>query len=308
MGDAFYYYITPGQNPGTAGASQTWNFSGITYSNSYRGDYAICTASPHCSAFPGSTIALMTPNVSYFMAVDGDSFFSTGVWYDRSVDVEEKYPDPQTLLRFPLTYGDSYVDSFRAVQILGNDTLTRRGSDSTLADGWGTLLIKSANLSNVLRVKKILTIEERIDTGGTPIIFHARSVSYYWYLPGYREYLLYTTTMSTDNPFVAPQHSEGRYTGMVNGGNAGVGASASSLFSLENPARGILHVSLGVGTTEPLDWRITDLLGRSLAKSNKPLATGKTSLHIPLETLAPGIYLINIRQGSRQDTQRFVVE
>ena len=159
----------------------------------------------------------------------------------------------------------------------------------------------------MLRVKKVLTIEDRIDTGGTPIIYHAKTIIYSWYLPGYHEYLLYTSTTTTDNPARAPVSSEGRYTGLASSGIE-IAPAPSLINVVENPARQTLYLSFSVIPADGLEYFITDMPGRVLLRRHELFSGGSTQLSVPIGHLQPGVYFITCRSRELSGTQRFLVE
>jgi len=59
-----------------------------------------------------------------------------------------------------------------------------------------------------------------------------------------------------------------------------------------NPASGLVHISLP--EIRPFSYRLTDLSGRTLKQGN---SDGTTETSLPVDSLSPGIYILEIRIG-----------
>jgi hypothetical protein len=187
----------PSSNP-SAGADVTWNYSTVgamgggatiaCFSNSYY---------PEDTLFPGA-------NSSYhYGAADYRILESSGTslkkWSHRSTSDNAYYLiEPEEILRFPFTYGDSYTDSWygyypwcqsgpcnTSATIGMPPTCKRRGTTNVQAIGYGTLLLPMGRTYiNTLLVK---TVVNYVDSNQTFSGLHVstQSLSYYdWYLPG----------------------------------------------------------------------------------------------------------------------------
>lgn len=78
-------------------------------------------------------------------------------------------------------------------------------------------------------------------------------------------------------------------------------ASAASLQLYPNPASGTLNVAFGTG---PYQLLVQDLSGRTLLQTN--VAGGNS--HLPISTLAPGLYLVRAKSATATAAQKLVVE
>lgn len=107
-GDSFVSYSSQLHDPGPAGANQIWDFSAAVSSGAATAKYI------HCPASEGADCIIEARGGSehfYFLtetmqAYDG---FNT---YTPSGSVFLDLEDMKEILRFPFTYGDSYMDYY----------------------------------------------------------------------------------------------------------------------------------------------------------------------------------------------------
>ena len=107
------------------------------------------------------------------------------------------YSDIYEQLHFPFTYLDSYTDSFVAVSNFG---AIRAGNVVVTGDGYGTLLLPTQTIDDVLRIKRHMTYYDTIS--GNP---RFNDETYYeYYKANHPNYLLlhgfYTITTQGSSP------------------------------------------------------------------------------------------------------------
>ncbi|UOQ73010.1 PQQ-dependent sugar dehydrogenase [Hymenobacter cellulosilyticus] len=80
------------------------------------------------------------------------------------------------------------------------------------------------------------------------------------------------------------------------------------LFSLyPNPAHSFVTVDLQLSEAQEVRVTVLDALGRQLLATTQPATVGRSELRLPLEKLAPGVYLVTVQAGGSSSTQRLVV-
>jgi hypothetical protein len=112
-----------------------------------------------------------------------------------------RYQDGEAWLRYPMTYGVDYIDTFYATSIDPDDgSITyRNGSLHVTCDGYGTLYLPTANrYDNVLRVKQVENFVDSnaVHPGG---VSHVSNIFYRWYLSGTRHPLFEDEQFTIDS-------------------------------------------------------------------------------------------------------------
>ena len=174
QGDAFQFANCDfsGFNPGTEGANQIWDFTGLTTGgNSYLKVRQDTTA-----GFSTFDLLIARPD-GLLMHVNENS---TDSYIDGVTDpvsgITTFYNNCDNSKR-PFTYMSAYVDTY-TVYIPGSMT-HGRGQINTTGDGYGTLKLPTGSFSNVLRIHKHQT---EIDSSETPdFIYFSVGDAYQWF-------------------------------------------------------------------------------------------------------------------------------
>lgn len=306
IGNQMYYFNVGRYPEGDSGAGRIWDFSTVKSTNSSSAKVIPCNASVVCGNFPGSNVASSFTNAEYFLSATSDSIELLGSWNYPYVQPQEAYTNPRMVMRFPFTYGDRYVDSFSSIVRSGHSVIVLVGSDSTEADGWGTLKIKYWSLPNVLRIRKIATVLGTVTDTITNVVrtYQNKEVSYFWYTPGYHDYLLTMSTLVSMFNGTTSSSLTGAYTGSSAGYPSAVAEVQTIAGIIENPARDVLRIS----TTSPvaLQYTIIDALGSVVRAGNLP---GGTREHkISLSAIPTGLYCLLLNDGKSRSVERFTVQ
>lgn len=188
---------------GPAGANVTWDYSaavpnGYQDSGKYEvplflppGNYPYNMAYRFRFSYNGSS-----PNVDYFdyFISTPDSLTRTGMDHNISDFHPVTFRNPAPLLRYPMTYGDAWHETTAGEHqsIIGPRDFT--GISYVHADGYGTLIMPNATLSNVLRVHVVDTFFQ----SGSSFEF---SSTYYFYQPQQRYPVLVHCDRNYDQGF-----------------------------------------------------------------------------------------------------------
>jgi hypothetical protein len=87
------------------------------------------------------------------------------------------YSDPEVMCTYPFSYGSNLVDSLYATSFYLGINHYRIGTRTTIADGYGTLILPSGTYNNLLRLK---VIQNYSDSSSINVI-HIYGVTYSWY-------------------------------------------------------------------------------------------------------------------------------
>lgn len=262
---------TPTSGVGNPGASQTWDFSSLSFTPI--GTVAIITpsSSPIGSSFSSANHcqSLVGQNSYNFFSVLTNKMECLGYNISTPGSGNDYTPNPRTILKFPFNYLDTETDTWQKVGgSVSNVTLTY--------DGYGTLITPTATYTNVVRIKE--------DYGNS-------AVDYQWY---------------TLNPLMGVMindHNTNRLYFM--------GVTATSVFEQNhqvttvniypNPASNKITVN---SSTKINAIEIYNLLGENIYQSN----VVSTKAEIDLTNQAKGIYFLKIYDGRTILTKKIVIE
>ncbi len=191
-------YDFPNSSQTTPGANVTWNYSTIGGMGGTIGVNCLSESNyPEDTLFP-------TSNTSYYYGATDyrileSSASSLKKWSHRtSSDNAYNLIEPEDILRFPFTYGDSYTDTWygyypwcqtgpcnTSSTITMPPTCKRRGTTTVNAIGYGTLILPGGNTyNNVLLIKTDVSYTDSIYFFSS-LQVTSNSLGYYdWYLPG----------------------------------------------------------------------------------------------------------------------------
>jgi hypothetical protein len=159
-----------------AGSNLTWNFNNLD--TSYWPPIQILFQ-PQIPignyAFQNSNAVILLDDEYDYLKTNSDSVLLVG-YHNHFTEFTEDYYNPVKKLQYPFTFNNSFTDNFSGqawgmvspFSITGNITVT--------ADGYGTLVLPSGTVNNVLRVRSVKV------TAGNNSIDSATILD--WYLAG----------------------------------------------------------------------------------------------------------------------------
>ncbi len=176
IGDQVVRYIDsiPAYGPGSAGANQTWDFSGAV--NEYTTNTSVMSvgSTPYASTFPGSSYAMQGDANSFLYFTETTGNLTTdGAAGDLLLTgemIEAPFTDGLILHVFPRTYGDYHNDTYSFVAEADGSAfgvyairLTHSGHVYDTTDGYGSL-ITPTGIYDALRVKTTDFTHDIIET------------------------------------------------------------------------------------------------------------------------------------------------
>lgn len=314
-----YMLDTLPRSPGSAGASQTWNFSNINFSSGMGMESCVAPAStPAASTFANATVAMGTANdTSYnYYNVNATSSQLIGITDGSRVI---PFSNPATDLTFPMglnaTVNDTYTGTFNISSGVIQVPVTFSGNVNTLADATGTLLLPSSlPLTGLLRVHTRFTQNVSANIPLPTQISSTITHTWRWYDPASR-FPVFQISIDSVQTFAVPVINQAasnvimHKTKMRSSTAVGFSTPASdngiSLFP--NPSKGSTNLMFD-GSEEPAYLSIFNLEGKEI--SNIPLSrgSGKQNLSISTREFAPGLYLVKLVSGTSCRTLRLAVE
>jgi hypothetical protein len=303
IGESFTLFNGNYVSPGSAGAGQTWNLSGISGSSAGLTNVVAPSSTTYGSSFPTATVAAnntTASTVNYYKP-------TSGAWENHGVvsgTTVIPYSNPEDFLHFPFSYTNTYTDSWAGQFVSGSYTFYRTGTTTVTADGYGTLITPTATYSNVMRVHFVQVYKDSAFVG-VPYVITYNNDEYMWYKNGahVQVALVYTLTTSAGGPYTGGSY----VTGTVGMEEASKFISSSDLFP--NPAADQITLNFTLTENKKVELKIINALGQqSGITQNTDGISGENSIEVDVTSLNPGIYFAQMMlDGNVTQTKRFVV-
>lgn len=271
----------PGLSAGNAGANQTWDFSGLTSPTLYATISVVPNSTtPYKNTFPDANYVIKyayadnSPTFYTYNTVTTSKFETNGAAGNSEIYEEV---DPLTIFSFPYTYGKSFTDT---TQEKGSSVQTI----TSTYDGYGTLITPFETFTNVIRIK---TQESTPSYSFT---------DYTWYSVNPFKVLM-LMDFNSNNDTATSNYVE-VYTNFATLGLKDF-AEKSAVNLYPNPVKNILTLELAGNL--PIDKiKITNVLGTVVIDQNK------VANQINVDTLASGVYFVEVVSGTVKFQQKFL--
>lgn len=248
----------PCLSAGSAGASQTWDFSSLTFSSMGTLSVIDPATSAMGPSFPSANWAYSVSGAvfTYFQNTSTEMInwasliASTGGDNDYSAN-------PKTLMQFPWNFNDSFTDSYSEMSSTSNVTVTY--------DGYGTLIMPGGNTyTNVVRVQES----------------YGSDVDYRWYLTS--PLISVAAFIGSDNTLV--------WIGATP--TAISEETENTILSLfPNPANETIQLNFNAQASSTL-VKIIAMDGKIVYTANTMTYPGLNTINIDISTLPAGIYTV----------------
>ena len=307
-GDKFIIHecSTTGVTPGTAGANQTWNFTTLTTTAIDTGLVKACTAvTPTCASFLPSPA---TPNLAQtvpsplkvidYINAGTDSMVQWG--YYQSADTFLKLTDPMTTMKYPFTFGTTFVDSFKGSYKFGSTlpTFMERGEITVTCDAWGVLQLPGRT-DTTLRVHMHQVHRDSAHIFTIDTVATMTFDEYAWYKPGYHTALLLisTGTLALGSGAPTTLWNIVAYAPRDITGVADIKTQAASIHIYPNPSRGSINLKWTDMEAGNADVAVTDITGRQVFGRNMNFSSAG-ELQINLPEAPSGIYFVSVKSAN----------
>ncbi|MFT7589939.1 MAG: hypothetical protein ACI959_002160 [Limisphaerales bacterium] len=287
IGESSELFATGYIDPGDPGENMTWDLSSLSGPSSMIQivDPAI---TPNASEFPEATLAVELDGAYDYIESTPTTYSRVGVF---GAGVIFPYENNQIQLVFPITYGTAFTDDFRTTFNSGFD-FDRTGTINGIADGYGKLELPFGTITDVLRVTLTEVYEDEFTIGPITETIDYSVTTTLWYKVGthYPVASLSSVISTAGNVTFGSYLSENDVpTGIDN-------LADLNLELYPNPATDFATLSTGKPLQEASLF-LVDLQGRIHLQKT---VSGLNSMHIPLEDLAEGMYLVQIATNKGQ--------
>lgn len=306
---------TPTVTPGSAGANQTWNLTGIN--NSYIDTtFALSPSStPYNSSFPSSNLAMkaIIPGAgeSYEYAnLGSDSLLVMGTVVSNMGELNYGTYKPADIgMVFPATYNTQWTGSAIntvKVGISPGDSAKEviLVTYTNVVDGWGTVTTPAGSF-NALRVS--VTFQPQYDSlyeclGGTWVfagmVPSSKAVSYNWYAKGQGNFVAEIEEDGNGNVLSADY--------MKNAVPAGINEITNNLSVSVYPNPASDYVNILISSAAQTGYvKVLDITGREV--ENDVLNNGKIQINTSAYANGMYLYLITDNNGNLLDKGKFTV-
>lgn len=269
-------------SPGSAGASQTWNLTGLESDSTDLVQLVDPSNTPNGTQFPGATVAeVSNPVTSYYQAT------TNGIYFAGSFDGVSSIvnaPLPKSL-PFPCTMGTTWSTPYAAEFDYEGEPVFRTGTVSGQADGYGTLNMPWGTVTNVLRIHLTHTLQDSLSLFNIDYTYD----SYLYYAPGQSHPIAELVSSTIDFGFGVPDVVEfSRWTGELNT-MVQEGHDHALLHLFPNPANEQVNLVLPSSLRGPVQVDILDASGH-VAKQPGVGSNAAGVLTLDVTELVAGIY------------------
>ncbi|MCD6013305.1 MAG: hypothetical protein K0Q79_3167 [Flavipsychrobacter sp.] len=291
--------------PGAAGATVTWDFHTLTTTFSYSYNFVTCTSTSYCDSFPASNLASYvgagsSPNY-YYYSTNTTAWEVLGQY--SSLGYYTYYYKPEALHRYPVVYNASFLDTFidHASGSISYDIVR----DSVKIDGYGTLILPSGTFTNVLR-QHVKSVQYDSSVSSGVVSYSTTREVYRWYMPGYHFMLLQVYLDSSSGSGMSV--TSVLYTTSATLGIATVNNNELSPEISPNPASDVLYIKFAAEGEENMVITLTDITGKIVGNTiSAKTAKGANDIQYPITGMPPGLYLLNIADGTHNITKKVVI-
>jgi Secretion system C-terminal sorting domain len=232
----------------------------------------------------------------YRVAADGIHFAGS----DDGTSVIVHAPQGK-FIAFPCTFGTSWNSPQNASFSYDETPVTRTGTFSGHADGYGTLVMPGGTVPNVLRVHWTHTLQDATPFFTISYIYD----SYAFFVAGQPHPIVELVTASTDvggGPIV---NQFSRWSGDITTAIDAPQVPAFGVFP--NPASDQVNISLPIGSGSPSSITVTDMTGRTVLHELLS-GTRTNTARFDVSSLFSGQYQVTVTttDGRRHTTSLIV--
>ena len=309
IGDAFNTHIcdTAGVAPGASGAYITWNFDSLITTSIDTGIVTACSATPHCSLFPGSTYAIVSQatHLTPYYIENSTTLSQNG--YFIATDTNAVYTNPIDQFRYPFSYGTSFSDPYAGIITLGAITANETGTITVTYDGYGTLILPGGIDTNVLRVHTLQLFVDSASLFGFPTVQTFQLETYAWYKPNYHSPLM--TILNTTQIGGSYTNKAVSYSPKQTATSTPIIAGIENALQLyPNPAKNELNIEYTSANNQEVRISLYDLLGKEIAVITDRSMQGKQSINYNTSKLPKGLYLLRLQSGTETITRKIEIQ
>lgn len=298
---------------GPGGVGITWNFSAVSSPETLTAVFKEVANTPYEVFFPESTIALEyeTPlpvgsfNYKYeFFSATSNSWTQNGIV--NSADLPIRFDDPELLMMYPFEYLDEFVDDFSTTFEQGEHTISRSGTITVQADGYGSLVLPDYEVDEVLRLH---VLREYVDeVVGTGISFNISVETYAWYAPDLAYPVL---SISTETVNDSPINAVSTINYMRPAGSVGIDTELTAqtqMIVYPNPATDQAFIAYDLSAPSDVTLNVYNLFGQLVSSEMSSFQNaGRHQIGIDVRQFVTGLYIAELVIDGHSVSQKIQV-
>jgi hypothetical protein len=298
-GDSFTMGVLIAASPeGQPGENMVWDYSNLTPSDSYNGQYLPASPSAYEDDYPGATWRLEANSQTAYYNFGPDFFEFFG-----GIEEGASYPlsNSERFFPYPYNYGETHEDDMGGILNIQGVTTYRSGLSQSALDGYGSLALPvGVQIEDVLRIRVNRSISDSTIMGTTQYVID----QIFFTQNGLVAPLITHTFLQI---IVGIDTTEYNYTEILQAylmGVEDIAPQESYSFALfPNPAQDKVQMVWGAA---PEIIEIRDAAGR-LVKSLTGIP-GISSQQFDVSEWAPGMYTVTAISGDAKKTKQLIVE
>lgn len=287
-GNSYSVKYGPYQPAGSTGAGQTWDFGDLSTDSTSTVHVEAPNSVPGGAGFPNATAAVVAPDGTQILEANTTGLFLLG---GELFGQSAPFTDPAQHLAYPCTFQTSWEDAYGGTADFAGLPIELQGQVIGIADGYGTLALPEAVVTDVLRVHRtdVLGIVTFLGT------FELTTELVQFYKAGIGIPVLEISSLSGDllgEPLLVQTL---RWVDMSVVSVNELESRAIQFTVYPNPASDMVQVAFDLGDHALASIELMDLSGRAVRSFNGIGAgLGKQLLYLPVGDLATGSYFLRI--------------
>lgn len=300
-GTAYAVKYGPYQAPGGAGSNQTWNFSALLADSASIVNIVAPASAPGGAAFPNATAAIIAPDGNEFVQATSDGLFLLGTeFFGQAVP----FTQPAQYLAYPCTFQTGWEGTYAGVVDVFGISLDLNGTVFGFADGYGTLQLPEATITDVLRVRRddASVVESFLGN------FELNNTSYLFYKPGFGIPIM-EISLTVGDVFGAIELESLQWMDVTTVGLSEHLLTGIGVEIYPNPATITAQVVFNMAGGRAATVELFDAQGRMVQQQGMNVANSGTQLvTLDLQDLMPGMYVLRVLDDNgRMGSTRLVV-
>lgn len=297
-------------NDGADGAGQIWDFSQLQSQGEspfWGGTIVDPSELNDFELFADANVAMVLNNgtIRYWQNSD---YGLTAIGQGGDNDLLQ-LNDDNTWFTYPFSFGSTLSDESEGTLFGTCNDFVWESVSETQGVGYGTLILPSGTFENVLKIRRIsFTTKSNEEIG---MERENNIVEHFWFQPGVAGPLLYMRSWSNNGCPGTNEGAEIVYT--LPSQNTNIHNEISSeeitLSVFPNPANATTHLNIRTGASSEAEIWVSDLLGKNVLQVGKKEQIEESRLfEIGLESIQPGVYVVNVKMNDSHFTERLVIQ
>ena len=305
--------ITDYTDPGPSGFNAVWDFRGLKLNRDFVGTLNDPNHSKGAAIFTQAN-TMLEEFGNFFFFHSNESAIEQYGFMTANETTQIVYNKPFVKMRYPFTFGSSFVGSFNGTYFANQKELGNIiGLYAVDGDGMGTLLLPGNMVyENALRVKEVKAFDQTLSNRRYDI----ETVTYRWYVNGHRFPILVLITNTTTYPdgrnFTSTQAAYNPVA-LKEGANpldVEVQLSNATLKTYPNPYQDFINIRFDISQQSQVNLSVYDVNGRLVKVLHNGIDSAGDKLYqfsAKEMQLGAGVYIVKLNVNVKE-ISRIIIE